>query len=119
MPYIDIKTNQKLTREQKIVLTEKLTAAFASSSSAECAANIQYSIEDDVFINFRGNYNDPSANIYVKPGYLRPKEDYEKIVYAFFPVLTEILDAPKERIYICFNEVRAWGFNGIYVAPKE
>lgn len=118
MPYIEIKTTQKLTREQKIQITEKLTEAFAKASSPDCAKNIQYSVEDGVFMNFKGNYNDPTANVYVRPGYLTPESDYEKIVLAFFPVLTELLDIPKNRIYISFNEVRAWGFDGIYVPPK-
>lgn len=119
MPYICIKTTQKLTLEQKIEITEKLTEAFGNASSKFCAGNIQYSVQDEVFINFKGNYKDPSANVYVFPGYMTPEEDYEKIVKAFFPVLTSILDAPANRIYICINEVRAWGFDNQYVPPKQ
>ena len=119
MPYIDIKTTQKLTQETKIALTERLTKAFGEASSPDCAGNIQYLIEDGLFMNFHGDYKSPSAHVYVHPGYLTPESDYEKIVKAFYPVLLEFLDAKADHIYISIDEVRAWGFNNIYVPPKE
>lgn len=61
MPYICIKTTLKITLEQKIEITEKLTEAFGNASSKFCAGNIQYSVQDEVFINFKGNYKDPSS----------------------------------------------------------
>ena len=119
MPHIDIKTTQTLTSEQKITLTEKLTAAFAACSDPHVAGNIQYTVADGLFINFRGDYTVPSANIQVHPGPLTPVEDYEKIVKAFFLVLTEMLDAPKDHIYITISEIQHWGFDGEYITVKK
>lgn len=119
MPHIDIKTTQLLTREEKVTLAERLSAAFAGCSDPHVARNIQYTIEDEVFVSFRGDHATPSANVQIHPGPLTPVEDYEKIVQAFFPVLTEILDTPKNHIYVTVSEIEYWGFNGEYIMIKK
>lgn len=119
MPHIDIKTTQTLTAKEKIVLTQKLSTAFANCSDPHVAGNIQYTIEDEVFISFRGDHAAPSANIQIHPGPLTPVEDYEKIVKAFFQVLTETLAAPKDHIYITISKIQHWGFDGEYITVKK
>lgn len=118
MPHIEVKTTQTLSVEQKISLTEKLSAAFAECSNAHVAGNIQYVVEDGLFINFRGDYTTPSANVQVHPGPLTPVEDYEKIVKAFFPILIEALDTPADHIYITTSEIEYWGFDNQFLAPR-
>ena len=119
MPHIEVKTTQKLSREQKITLTEKLSAAWAECSDPHVAGNIQYVVEDDMFITFRGDHDSPSANVQVHPGPLTPVSDYEKIVKAFFPVLTEELGVSKDKLYITFSEIQHWGFDGQYITVKQ
>ena len=118
MPHIEVKTTQTLSREQKISLTEKLSAAFAACSNPHVAANIQFVVEDGLFINFRGDYDTPSANVQVHPGPLTPVEDYEKIVKAFFPILVDELGTPPDHIYITTSEIEYWGFDNQFIAPN-
>lgn len=112
MPHIEIKTTQKLSEARKTDLAEKLVKAFAESSNPAVAANIQFIIEDNMYIHFRGDSTKPSANIQLHPGPLTPKEDYEKIIQSFFPVLVKELDTPQNRIYITVSEIKYWGFDG-------
>lgn len=112
MPHIEIKTTKKLSIDQKTNLADKLVDAFAECSNPAVAANIQFIIEDEMYIHFRGDSTGPSANIQVHPGPLTPKEDYEKIVQAFFPVLVKELETPQNRIYITISEIQNWGFDG-------
>ena len=119
MPHIDIKTSTTLSKEQKISLTEKLTKAFAACSDPHVAGNIQYTVADGLFINFRGDHLGPSANVQVHPGPLTPVEDYGKIVNAFFPVLMEMLDTSKDHIYITISETQYWGFDGEYITVNK
>lgn len=118
MPHIEIKTTKKLSVDQKTDLANKLVKAFAECSNPAVAANIQFIIEDNLFIQFRGDSAGPSANIQVHPGPLTPKEDYEKIVQAFFPVLVKELETPQNKIYITISEIQHWGFDGELVKVK-
>lgn len=115
MPHIEVKTTQTLTRDQKITLVQGLSHAFAECSDPHVADNIQFIVEDGLFIQFRGDSTTPSANVQVHPGPMTPVKDYEKIVKAFFPVLVEKLQTPQDHIYITISEIEYWGFNGQYV----
>lgn len=121
MPVINIRTNKKISNEEKRSLAEKLTSAFASSSLAEkltypeVSKAIQYSIEDDVYMNFQGNDNIPTASLFLHMSPYIPENDNEKIIHAFFPILSEILNIPKENIYICISVEPYWGINNIYI----
>ena len=99
MPYISIKTTQKLTQETKIALTERLTKAFGEASSPDCAANIQYSIEDGLFMNFRGDYKSQSAHVYVHPDTLLLKVIMKKSLKHFSQFFSNFL-MQKQTIYI-------------------
>lgn len=112
MPNIKIKSTEKLTRDQKEDIANKLERAFAESSNAHVAGNIQFIIEGECFIHFRGDSKGPSAHIEIHPGPLTPEADYAKIIDAFFPVLVQQLHTPQDRIYITISEVKFWGFNG-------
>jgi|GEM_PF-644588 len=112
MPHIEIKTTKKLSWEKKETLTQKLKEAFAQSSDLHVAGNIQFIVEDECFIQFRGDSSGPSANVQLHPGPLTPEKDYAKIIKAFFPILVEELDMPQNRIYITISEIKFWGFNG-------
>ena len=118
MPHIEVKTTKTLTTEQKAGLANKLVDAFAECSDPAVAANIQFIIEDGLFIQFRGDSTGPSVNVQVHPGPLTPKADYEKIVQAFFPILVKELDTPQNKIYITISEIQNWGFDGELVKVK-
>lgn len=112
MPHIVIKTTQGLTFSQKENLASQLKDAFAHSSNQRVAGNIQFIIEDECFIQFRGSSHGTSASVEMHPGPLTAVDDYAEIVKAFFPVLVKELDTPQDRIYITISEVKYWGFNG-------
>lgn len=86
MPLIDIRTNQKLTREEKRLLTRKLTSAFASSSNVEVSKAIQYSIEDGIYMDFQGNDDVLTASLVLNMSPYIPESDHfhdhEKIIQA-------------------------------------
>ena len=115
MPFINVITNLKLTKEAKRCLTKKLTSAFASSSSPEVSKAIQYSIQDDAYMNFQRNDEVPTASIFLHMSPYIPESDHENIMKAFFPILTEILNVPKENIYMCISVEPYWCINNIYI----
>lgn len=118
MPYCRIETTKSLSVNKKTELCESLASAFAEASSEEVSHNIQFIINDNLYINFRGQVTD-SAHIQFCPGPLTPYEDYEKIVKAFFPVLVDKLNTPSNTIYINITEFPNWGFDNQYILIKE
>lgn len=118
MPYCKIETNKTLSVEQKTDLCESLVEAFAKSSSKKVSHNIQFVIDDGLYINFRGEVKD-SAHIQFCPGSLTPYEDYEKITLAFLPVLEEKIQIPQNAIYMNITEFPNWGFDHQYIEIKE
>lgn len=111
MPHINIKATQALSREEKIELVKKLRSAWSSVSLPEVAKLIQFTIDEPIFSDFHGNWDDPSGIVQVQLAPLTPKEDLEKIAKAFFPILEEYLKAPKNRIHINFMYVEFWALN--------
>ena len=119
MPFINIRTNQKITNQAKRELARKLTSAFASSSNSEVSKAIQYSIEDNIYMNFQGNDEVPTASVFLHMSPYIPEKDHENIIKAFFPILTDILNVPKENIYICISVEPYWGINNIYINATQ
>lgn len=112
MPYIEIKTTEKILPEQKEKLAGQLAEVFGEVSDAYVAGNIQFVIQDECWLRFRGSSDQPSAHVFIGPGPMTPVEDYSKIVSAFFSVITKALPIPQNRIYVNVRQIDYWGYDG-------
>ena len=115
MPYVGIKTNQKLTNEQKTSLTEKLTAVFSQTSNPQISKFIQCSVDYNLFMNFKGNTDAKSVFVQALVAPNTTEEDKEIIIKGFFPIISECVNVPNENIYICVSIEPFWGINNNYV----
>lgn len=115
MPVVGIKTNSKLTDEQKLNLTEKLSAVFEKTSTPQLAKLIQFFVEDNIFMNFKGNANEKTAFVHALLSPRTTEEDKEVILKGFFSILTEHLNIPNDHIFICLSLEPFWGINANYV----
>lgn len=111
MPYIETKTSVKITPEKEVLLKEKLGKAI------ECIPGkneswLMLSFEDGVRMWFRGDNSAPSAMVEVKIlGEADPKY-YGKMTAVICDILSSELGIPSDRIYVKYEEIENWGWNG-------
>ncbi|MCR5006282.1 MAG: hypothetical protein K6A77_10300 [Clostridiales bacterium] len=113
MPVIEIKTNTKISVAQKKTISEGFVRSFAEAGETEVAKNVLIEIQDERWIDFRGDAEEPAALVTIHPGPLTPEKDYAMIVAGFFATLQRVLpEIPQQRIYMTISEIRHWGWNG-------
>ena len=110
MPFIDIKTNKKVSEEAfdtvRAALDELITV-FPGKSKAW----LMTSITDDCRMTFSGSA-EPCAMVEVKL-FGEPKRAYcESFAKEVCQLLSKALDIPKTRIYVKFEGCELWGFSG-------
>ena len=113
MPVIELKTTTKLSKQARKNIAAGFSRCFAEAGEEVVARNILPHIEDEVWIDFRKNAEEPSALVVVHPGPMTPVEDYRPIIDGFFRVLEEDMpEVAKDRIYMTVSEIRYWGWDG-------
>ena len=111
MPYIHTVTNQTVTKDKEIALKEALGKAI------ECIPGktqewLMLALEDGVRMAFRGDENTPLAMIEVEILGKASNEAYDALTRAITECVNEILGIPGEGIYIKYEEIEHWGYNG-------
>lgn len=110
MPYINLKTNIKITDDREKILREELGQAI-TAIPGKTEAWLMLGFEDGMKMAFRGE-TDPLAMIEVD---LYGKADptyYDIFTRRVCDITSATLSIPGERIYVKYNEVEHWGYDG-------
>ena len=109
MPFINVKTNASLSIEQEKEIKAKLgeTVTLLPGKTENW---LMVNIEDDSHLYFRGSSDTVNAIAEVKLFGAASAEDYEKMTEAVCGILKE--SAGAEEVYVKYEEVRYWGYNG-------
>ena len=110
MPYINLKTNIKITEEREVVLREELGRAI-ETIPGKTEAWLMLGFQDEMKMAFRGE-TDPLAMIEVD---LYGKADpayYDIFTRRVCDITSATLSIPGERIYVKYSEVEHWGYDG-------
>lgn len=111
MPYINSTLSVKLTEENKEVIKSKLGQIIAEipGKSEEW---LMVSFNDDRTLYFRGDKKDKAAFIEIKIFGKAERKHKEVITAMICNLFQGELSITKDNIYVVFEEVQDWGWNG-------
>ena len=111
MPFIETKTSVSVSGEQ----LENLKRAFAEAIEIIPGKSEQWLMLNtvgDCNMAFRGDAKTPSAMIKVEIFGKAKDEEYDRLTAAICERVSAILGVPQDRIYVRYEEVGHWGYNG-------
>ena len=111
MPFINTKVNVPISSEQEEALKSKLGKAI-SIIPGKSELWLMLNFEDNCRMYFRGNGDIPTAFVEVKIFGGASGNVYEKMTAAITEIISEVMQISPDRIYIKYEEVEYWGYNG-------
>lgn len=112
MPYISTKTNVVISKEKEIAIKEKLgTAIELIPGKSENWLMCEF--EGDQTLYFKGDGSSNIAFIEVKIFGKSTKEAYAALTKKVTEIVSEELDIASDKIYVKYEEVSVWGWNGV------
>ena len=110
MPYIELKTNIKITDDREEILRKEMGQAI-TVIPGKTEAWLMLGFKDEMKMAFRGDTS-PLAMIEVD---LYGKADptyYNILTRRVCDITSATLSIPGERIYVKYREVEHWGYDG-------
>lgn len=111
MPYISTKTTVKVNKEKREVIKSKLGKAI-ELIQGKSENWLMVSFEDESVMYFKGSDAKPLAFVEVKIFGKSAKEAYAILTKEITEILQEELNIKPDCIYIKYEEISAWGWNG-------
>ncbi len=111
MPFINSKVSITMTQEEK----EKIKSRFGEAIRLVPGKSedwLMVGFEDSYDLYFQGNQDAPTAFVEVKIYGGASRQAFDKLTEEICGIFEEELKIPKERIYIKYEEVENWGWNG-------
>lgn len=111
MPFINSKVSVAMSREKKESIKAKLGEAI-TIIPGKSENWLMLGFEDSYDLYFQGNQNEPTAFIEVKVYGRLAASVCDELTGVICNIFQEELGIPKNRIYIKYEEVANWGWNG-------
>lgn len=111
MPYIGTKTNVTITKEKEQILKTRMGKAIACIPGKN-ESWLMLHFEDQCRMYFKGDGEQPMAFLEVKLYGKATKADYNQMTDALTAILKEELEIASDHIYVKYEEVEDWGWNG-------
>ena len=109
MPFIDFKTNVSVSKESSDALKARFGSAMADLGKSE--SWLMVNIEGDKALYFGGS-DEPAAIAEVALFGRANAGQYDKMTADMTDIISELLPVSPGRIYVKYEEVDHWGFNG-------
>ncbi|MBR3553371.1 MAG: hypothetical protein IKN72_08285 [Clostridia bacterium] len=110
MPYIKTKTSTPITAAQELSLKAKLGQAITALGKGEAWLMLEF--EDNCRLWFRGENSEPLAMVEISLFGKASADQYEDMTKAVCDLLHAELGIDPEGIYVKYEEVGHWGYNG-------
>ena len=110
MPYIATKTNVKISADNEARMRAALGKAI-EAIRGKSERWLMLSFTDEVRMAFRGE-TAPTAMIEVEIFGSASGAEYDDLTARITGIVSEELNIPKDRIYIKYEEIDTWGWNG-------
>lgn len=112
MPYISTKTNVAISKVKEVIIKEKLGKAIElipgkSENWLMCAFDAEQSLY------FKGDGDCNIAFIEVKVFGKSTSEAYAALTKKITEIVSEELSIAADKIYVKYEEVSVWGWNGV------
>lgn len=111
MPFINAKVTVKMSEEKKEAVKKKLGEAI-SLIPGKSEHWLMVGFEDSYDLYFQGNKDAETAFIEVKIFGSASSAVYDKMTGVLCGIFEEELGIPAARIYVKYEEVSEWGWNG-------
>ena len=111
MPMISTKTNVTISPEQELTLKSRLGEAI-SILSGKSERWLMLSFEDKCHLYFQGNNSNPIAYVEVKVFGRIDYSQSNKLTEKICEIFGEVLNIDASNVYIKYEEVEMWGWNG-------
>jgi len=111
MPYISTKATVTITNEKRESIKAKLGKAI-ELIPGKSESWLMLSFEDNSSMYFKGSKDKPLAFVEVKIFGKATSEAYGKLTKAITNIIFEELAIQPDCIYVKYEEVSTWGWNG-------
>ena len=111
MPYINSKVSVKLTKEQEEIIKQKLGKAI-ELIPGKSENWLMVGFEDEYSLYFKGQAFEKIAFVEVKLYGKANSAAYDQLTAAICQIFEEVVQIPTNQIYITYQEVETWGWNG-------
>ncbi len=111
MPYISTKTTVTLNQEKKDAIKTKLGKAI-ELIPGKSESWLMLAFEDNCSMYFKGSKENPLAFVEVKLYGKASSDAYRKLTKAITDIISEELSIRPDCIYVKYEEVATWGWNG-------
>ena len=111
MPFINSKISIKITSEEKDIIKTKLGSAI-ELIPGKSEDWLMVGFEDECSLYFKGKASEKIAFIEVKIFGTTSKEAYSMLTSEICNIYNDVLGIPKDKIYVKYEEVSNWGWNG-------
>ena len=111
MPFINLKTNVKIDEEKE----EKIKNGFGKAISVlpgKSEAWLMLNFEDGCRLYFKGDNSRPLAFVEVKVYGTLQEKSCNNLTKEISDIIEKELSIKKDGIYVKYEEVEYWGFNG-------
>lgn len=110
MPYIHTTTNVGISGKKEQIIKQRMGEAIELIPGKK-ESWLMLSFQDDAHMYFKGD-DAPCAICQVKLYGSAAEDAYEKLTAALTDILCEELDIETDRIYVTYQEIGTWGWNG-------
>ena len=111
MPYIDLKTNIKLSKETTDLLKSEIAGILAASFPGKTENWLMLNFTGDSTMYFAGS-DAPCMFVDVAIFGSQTDKSYDKMTAGLTELLTKTCGIPADRLYVKYGEVFHWGWNG-------
>ena len=110
MPFVNSKVSVKMSEEQKDSIKTKLGRAIESLGKSESWLMVGF--EDEYCLYFKGQKTSKIAMVEVALYGKASASAYDKFTAQVCEIFEEVLQIPANQIYVKYEEVDNWGWNG-------
>lgn len=111
MPFINSKVSVTLTKKQKEELKTELGKAI-TLIPGKSESWLMLGFEDNYCLYFKGEAFEKIAFVEVKIFGTTTTEAYDKLTAAICDIFNKVLGIDSDKIYVKYEEVSHWGYNG-------
>lgn len=111
MPFIDSKVSVAISEEQEKELKTRLGQAI-SLIPGKSESWLMTGFEDNYHLYFKGDNSEPTAFIEVKVFGKENSSAFDALTAEICKIFNEVLGIASDRIYVKYEAVANWGWNG-------
>lgn len=111
MPFINSKVSVKMTKEQEEEIKSALGQAI-SIIPGKSESWLMLGFEDEYKLYFRGDNSEPMAFVEVSVYGGENPAAFNKLTAKICEIFGEVLSIKADHIYVKYQAVSNWGFNG-------